>query len=66
MPSATRLTRVGARGSTSREDGMPRKRTACQRLDELRQQVAGEGVKLRAEQASLEAAKAEVEERSDR
>jgi uncharacterized protein YeeX (DUF496 family) len=43
---------------------MPRKRTACQRLDELRQQVAGEGMKLRAEQASLEAAKAEVEERS--
>jgi chromosome segregation ATPase len=43
---------------------MPRKRTAHDQLDELRQRVAGEGMKLREAQARLEAAKAEVEDRS--
>jgi hypothetical protein len=42
----------------------PRKRTAHQQLDEYRQAVAAEGMKLREEQAGLEAAKAEVEDRS--
>jgi hypothetical protein len=43
---------------------MPHKRTAHQQLDELRQRVADEGVKLREAQVQLEASKAKVEDRS--
>jgi hypothetical protein len=41
-----------------------KRRSAHQQLEELRQKVAGEGVKLREAQLQLEASKVEVEDRS--
>jgi hypothetical protein len=43
---------------------MPRRKSAHDQLDELRRQVAEEGMKLRRAQAEFEAAKARVEDRS--